>query len=112
MPPAAIVTPKHLLTEGTPAEIRDAILPEDRERFDASFRRALDTAARTLSLDELDACLSHWRRAAAQQVHLGRDAYRAMLAEIDRRLAGGLPPTGMVSQEEMEIRLQARLAAG
>lgn len=112
MPPAATVTPKHLLTEGTPAEIRDAILPEDRERFDDGFRRALDTAARTLSLDELDACLSHWRRAAAQQVHMGHDAYRAMLAEIDRRLAGGPPPPGMVSQEEMETRLQARLAAG
>lgn len=101
----ATITPKHLLKEGTPAEIRDALTPEDQERFDTSFRRALDTAARTFTLDELDACLAHWRRTAASQAHMGYEAWRAMLAKADRILATGEPTPGSRPWSEVKAEL-------
>lgn len=97
---------------GGTLEAAEAIVPEDRDQFDAGYRAALHTAAETLKLDELEAFLEHWRRIAWSQHDMGHDKWRAMLAEADRRLAGGAPPPGMVSMEEMEARLQARLAAG
>ena len=109
MPSSA--TTKVPFADASPAELRAAILPEEREQFDVGYRRALDAAAQTLRLDELDSFLTHWRRLAWCQTDASHDKWRAMLAEAERRLAGGAPPPGMVSQEEMEKRLRARLAA-
>ena len=112
MPPATEVSPKHLLKAGTPAEIRDAIVEEDRENFDRQYREALDLAGRTLTLDAVDKFLAKWRPRAAHQLHMGHDKWRAILAEGERRLAGGAPPPGMVSAEDAKARLQARIASG
>ncbi|MGH3932728.1 MAG: DUF6247 family protein, partial [Pseudonocardiaceae bacterium] len=57
----AVKTP---FADASPAEIREAILPEDRPQFDRNFQRALDAAAATLRLDELERFLAHWRRLA------------------------------------------------
>lgn len=96
--------------DASPAELREAILPEDRDQFDLSYRAALNTAAETLRLDELESFLAHWRRLAWCQTDAGHDTWRAMLANADRILATGEPPPGAVSQEETEQRLAARLA--
>lgn len=96
-------------SDASPAELRKAILPEDVEQFDAGFRRALDEAAETLRLDALEAFLEHWRRIARSAHHRGHDHWRAVLAEAERRLAGGGPPEGMVSEEEMDALIAARL---
>ncbi|MGH3906146.1 MAG: DUF6247 family protein [Pseudonocardiaceae bacterium] len=98
--------------DASPAELREAILPEDQHSFDEQYRAALETAARTLRLDELESFLAHWRRIARSVSWKGPDAWRALLAGAERRQAGGEPPPGMVPQEEMEERLRARLAAG
>lgn len=111
MPGTATVTPKHLLKEGTPAELREAIVPEDRAAFDEQYRAALDAAAQTLSLGALESFLAHWRPRAAHQVHMGHDKWHAIVAEGERRLAGGAPPPGMASEEEVEELLRAKLAA-
>ncbi|HEU0127257.1 MAG TPA: DUF6247 family protein [Pseudonocardiaceae bacterium] len=85
-------TTKVPYADASPAELREAILPEERDQFDASFRRALDQVAQTLTLDALDSFLQHWRRVAwAQNAH-GHDSWRALLAEVECRLAGGAPP--------------------
>ncbi|MCA1675697.1 MAG: DUF6247 family protein [Actinobacteria bacterium] len=40
-------TTKVPFAEASPAELREAILPEEREQFDVDYRRALDAAAQT-----------------------------------------------------------------
>ncbi|MBV9140336.1 MAG: hypothetical protein JO115_05380 [Pseudonocardiales bacterium] len=77
-----------------PAEIRKVILPEDQPDFDRQYRAALDVAARTLRLDELEKFLTHWRRIAWSATARGNDSWRALLAEASRRLTGGEPPPG------------------
>lgn len=89
----------------SPAELREAILPEDRVQFDAGYRAALDAAAQTLRLDELDAWLSHWRRIAWSVSWKGHDGWRALLAEAERRLAGGEPPPGTRPWDEVKAEL-------
>lgn len=93
----------------SPAQLREVIVTEDRETFDRQFRAALAAARETFSLAELESFLEGWRRTAWSQHDMGHDRWRAMLAEAERRLAGGKPPPGMVSQEEMEELIVARL---
>lgn len=95
----------------SPAQLREAILPEDVPEFDRHYQRALDVARTTLRLDELEKFLELWRRVAWSANANGHDRWRAVLAEAQRRLAGGPPPPGMVPMEEMEARIQARLAS-
>lgn len=113
MPPTTAVTPKQLLHEGTPAQIREALVEEDREAFDVSYRRALDTAAQTYSLDELDKCLEHWRRTAAMQADMGPERWRKMLAKADYLNQHRQPPPGTrtYTAEESREMVRARLAA-
>ena len=100
--------------DASPAELREAILPEERDQFDESFRRALDAAAQTLRLDELESFLEHWRRMARCQNHNGHDHWRGVLAKADYILEHGHPPPGTVtySAEQMRHQIAERLAAG
>lgn len=109
MPVAA--TTKVPFADASPAQLREAILPEDVPEFDRHYQRALDVARTTLRLDELEKFLELWRRVAWSTNANGHDRWRAVLAEAQRRLAGGPPPPGMVPMEEMEARIQARLAS-
>ena len=97
----------------SPAELREILLPEDRDRFDATYREALDEAARTLSLDTLEAFLVHWRRYTWSQHDMGPERWRAMLAKADYINRTGQVPPGTVtySEEEMAELIRARLAA-
>lgn len=114
MPPAATVTPKHLLKEGTPAEIREAIIEEDREHFDRQFRAALDAAARTLTLDGIDAFLAKWRPRAAHQQKMGHDRWHEIMALGDYVDEHGDLPPGMRANthtlDEHKALIRRRLA--
>jgi hypothetical protein len=107
----AATTKKAPFADASPAELRDAILPESLDAFDAQFRAALDSAAQTLRLDELDSFLEGWRRIAWMQSD--SDRYRAMIAKaeyINRH--GTVPPgTKTYSEEEMAELIQAKLSA-
>lgn len=94
----------------SPAELREAILPEDRDRFDENWADALDAVGATLRLDALESFLEHWRRIARSANHYGHDHWRGVLAKPERILAGERP--GTVSMEEMDRRIAARLAQG
>ena len=48
----------------SPAEIRAALVSEERSRFDREYRQALEVAAETFSLEGLEATLESWRRIA------------------------------------------------
>lgn len=94
----------------SPAQLREILLEEDRDRFDASYREALEEAARTLSLDKLEAFLVHWRRYTWSQHDMGPDRWRAMLDRADKVMRTGQAPPGTISEEEMQELLRARLA--
>lgn len=95
--------------DASPAELREAILPEDRDQFDESYRRVLAVMGQTLSLEPLEEFLEHWRRIARSANHHGHDHWRGVLAEAERRLAGGAPPEEMASEREMDELIAARL---
>lgn len=100
-PPRAGEDP--LLPGATPAAIRDALLPEDREHFDDAYPRALANAREQLDLTELFRCLEHWRRVALLQ----RDPER--FASIARRAAERLTGEPVPAEEPLE---QTRRRAG
>lgn len=103
MPPTATKVP---FATASPAELREAILPESREAFDEQFRAALDTAGDTLRLDELNDFLEGWRRTAWMQVDPER--YRAMIAMADYINRHGQPPPGTKTYTADESRAMAR----
>lgn len=105
----AAATTKVPFADASPAQLREAILPEDVPEFDRHYQRALDEARTTLRLDELEKFLELWRRVAWSATAHGHDRWRAVLAQAQRRLAGGPPPAATVPMEEMEARIQARL---
>lgn len=91
-----------LLPGATPAAIREALLPEDRARFDAAYPRALATAREDLDLTELFRCLEHWRRLALLQ----RDPDR--FVSIARRAAERLTGEPVSDDESLaETRRRA-----
>lgn len=58
----------HPLRPGaSPHDIRAALLPEDRAKFDAAYERALAGTRASLDLTELFRALEHWRRRALIQ---------------------------------------------
>ncbi|MCA1707050.1 MAG: DUF6247 family protein [Actinobacteria bacterium] len=93
----------------SPAQLREILVPEEHEAFDAQFRATLASAAETFSLDELEGFLEHWRRVAWSQHDMGHDAYRAMLARAEHTLRTGETPPGTVPKEKIEELIGARL---
>jgi uncharacterized protein DUF6247 len=80
-----------------PAAIRDALLDEDRVRFDAAYQRTLATARDSLDLTELFRCLEHWRRVALLQRDPGR--FTSIARRAAERLSGkSVPPDEPLSQ--------------
>lgn len=86
----------------TPAEIRAALVPEERPRFDDEYRRALNVAAETFSLEDLDAAMESWRRIA--WLCTDPDRYRQMWRRAATSYTGEAPPA-----EEPLSATQARL---
>jgi hypothetical protein len=61
----------------SPATIRAALLPEDRERFDHAYGRALDEARQDGDITWLHSTLETWRRQAIAQS--APEAFRTMV---------------------------------
>jgi Family of unknown function (DUF6247) len=78
-------------------------------QFDCGYREALDAAAGTLHLDELEKFLARWRRIAWSATACGHDHWRAVLTRADHTLRTGQPPPGTVSEKEIEDLIRARL---
>ena len=98
---AAAVKPP--FANASPAEIRAALLPEERPDFDREYRRALEAAAESLTLDELHETLTCWRR-VAWMTQSDPTAHRRMLRTAAERLTGGTMPA-----DEPVARTKARL---
>lgn len=89
--------------DASPAEIRAALLDEEKPDFDQQYRHALDTAAESLSLDELHETLESWRR-IAWMTHTDPEAHRRMLRTAAERYTGQPTPA-----DEPLQRTKARL---
>ena len=86
-----------LLPGASPAVIRAALLPEDRERFDVAYEDALAQARESLDLTELLKRLEHWRRVALLQSNPVE--YR----RIVRRAAEALTGEEIPADEPLEV---------
>ena len=97
--------------DATPAQVRAALIPEDAEAFDRSWRRAMGKATEMLDLAEVHRVLEAWRRTAWLTTAQGPEGYRRMLADADERLRTGTLPPGSVSLDEIKASIAHRLAA-
>ncbi|WP_028927927.1 DUF6247 family protein [Pseudonocardia acaciae] len=82
--------PRLPLPGATPREVRAALLPEYRERFDEDYRAALEEAGRTLELTGVLDTVEHWRTRA----WITRDParHRRMVRRAAELLTGHVPP--------------------
>jgi hypothetical protein len=92
--------------DASPAELREAILPEGRDAFDAEYACALEVARDTLRLDELDRFLTRWRRVAWLQTGMGPQRWRTMLTTAAHINSTGQVPPGTVTYSADEVREQ------
>lgn len=90
--------------DASPAQIREAILPEDRPEFDRQWRDALNAAADALSLDEVHATLESWRRVAWLVTAHGPEGYRRMMATAEQTLRTRQSLPGAASWEQVKAR--------
>ncbi len=107
---ATTATLNRPFAQASPAELREVIVPEDRELFDEQYRQALDAAAETLTLDgarEVPRALAAYRLVADR--HGPREVAGGAPARAEETLRTGESPPGTVSADEMRQRLRARL---
>lgn len=97
------------LVEASPAEIRAALVPEDRSEFDRQYREALAAASESYSLGRLEETLAAWRRvamvSAAATLVRGPEGYRRMLAEAERTRRTGELPVGSMPWSQLKAEL-------
>lgn len=88
MSPTATKVP---FADASPAEIRDALIPEERGLFEAEYAEALREATEEYSLAKLYRVMECWRR-IAWSTQDDPDGHRLMLAraeytEVTRQMA-------------------------
>jgi hypothetical protein len=91
--------------DASPAEIRAALVAEEQGEFDRQYRRALEAAGASYSLDQLDMTLTAWRRVAWMTTAHGPEAYRRMLAKAEHTLRTGEPLVGSVPWDHVKAEL-------
>lgn len=99
---AAAVKPP--FADASPAEIRASLLDEERPEFDRQYRNALQAAAESFSLDELQTTLHSWRR-IAWMTCADPEAHRRMLSTAAHTLRTGEPPDGSVRWSQVQVEL-------
>ena len=91
--------------DASAAEVRAALIPEDAARFEQQWREALNRAADSLDLTEVQDILAHWRRTAWLTAARGPAGYRQLLSDADRILATGERPEGTVPWNTLRAKL-------
>lgn len=91
--------------DASPAEIRAALVPEERSEFDRQYREALTSAGESYSLDRLEDTLAAWRRVAVVTAAQGPESYRRMLADAERTKRTGELPVGSVPWSQLKTEL-------
>ena len=82
---------RHPLAQGaSPEAIREALLPEDRPRFDEAFDVAIAELRRRLDLTVLFDMLEHWRRIAI--VQSDRERFSTLARRVAEQVTGAPSP--------------------
>jgi hypothetical protein len=84
--------------------IRLALLSEERGDFDQAYKRALQEAGETLSVEGLHATLAHWAL-IARQTQANPVAHRRMLQQAAQTLRSGEPPAEAVEWADLKAHL-------
>ena len=87
----------------SPRAIRAALLPEERDEFDAAYKQALADAGEKLDLADVFETLAGWRRIARHTL-ADPAGHRAMLQKAGRGLATSERLVGAVSLDAMRAR--------
>lgn len=80
--------------DASPAEVRAALIPEEKAEFERDWRAVLAKAADTLDLTEVLETLESWRLVARLTAASGPDGHRAMYRRAAERLTGEAVPAG------------------
>ncbi|GGP87116.1 DUF6247 family protein [Saccharothrix coeruleofusca] len=93
--------------EKTPEAIRAALLPEERDAFDADCRHALGQAAAESSLEPVRSVIEQWWRIATVTRH-DPAAHRRMLGRIDQTRTAGQTPGRLRTWDELQTERGGR----
>jgi hypothetical protein len=88
----------------SPKAIRAALLPEERGDFEQAYKRALQDAGETLSLEGLHTTLANWTLIARQTL-ANPAAHRRMLQQAAQTLRTGEPPAGSLEWSDLKAEL-------
>jgi Family of unknown function (DUF6247) len=91
--------------DATPAQIRDALTPEDVTEFDRQWREVMNQATDRLDLSEVHEVLESWRRIAWLTVVRGPQGYRRTMAAAKQRLRTGERGAGSVPWHQLKTEL-------
>jgi len=91
--------------DATPAQIRDALTPEDATEFDRQWRDVMNQATDRLDMSDVHQVLESWRRIAWLTVVRGPQEYRRMMASAEQRLRTGERGVGSVPWHQLTTEL-------
>lgn len=91
--------------DATPAQIRDALIPEDVTEFDHQWHQVMDQAIEKLDLSEVPKVLEAWRRIAWLTVARGPHGYRQTMVSAEQRLRTGERGAGSVPWHQLQAEL-------
>lgn len=91
--------------EASPAEIRAALLDEEKPEFDREYEHALAVASESLTLDELHATLECWRRVAWMTYTSPEEHRRALLAAAERFTQTSVPAGESITATKARLGL-------
>jgi hypothetical protein len=91
--------------DATPAQIRDALTPEDVTEFDRQWRKVMNQATDRLDLSEVHQVLEAWRRIAWLTVASDPHGYRRTMASAEQRLRTGERGAGSVPWHQLQAGL-------
>lgn len=91
--------------DASPAQIRQALNPEDAADFDRQWQRLMQLATDKLDLTEVHEALECWRWVAWMTSAHGPNLYRKTLASAEQRLRTGERADGAVSWDQLKAEL-------
>lgn len=92
----------------TLAAIRDALIDEERDRFERVYQKVLADASKTLDLTKVLDVLRTYHRIAWMTRRQGHEAHRRMLDKADEITRTGVNPDAR-SPEDMTALINKRL---
>jgi hypothetical protein len=95
--------------DGSPAQVRAALISEDVAKFDHQWQRVMATATQTLDLTGVHRTLESWRRVAWLTTANGAEKYRQILARAEHTLRTGELPPDSVPLDEIKAMIAERL---